>query len=325
MVVRYLSVTLAFMLMASGSISAQKFETPIEYVQFFNQEFANMQYLQMQYTSLVVHEDPETAEQISEQLDQMVLDALNKFGGVHQHPEDKGLKASAVQVLKTMQASSDKDTDQEIMDAVGCLDCFEAEVKRYELLLHDEAEIQEAMDNMNEQITIFAEANGIQMLDEESEGDYTVEVISRVMDYIQQIDLVVLEMQYAEDDIIDALNEQDIDNAKELNKELGKAINNAQKRMNKIETIKEDKTMWAQVERLIEFYKEANKTYFPEMLSAFDKDGQIINDKVDAYNDNINLMNTEKTGKFSRYYQSKDDLLRRVVPQPDEGVAGDRS
>lgn len=93
-----------------------------------------------------------------------------------------------------------------------------------------------------------------------------------------------------------------------------KAANNASKRLKKIERIKEDATAIGQAEKLVDFYKDASKKLYPDMVSAFDKKGNVINEKVDLYNKSIQKL-AKSTGTLTMKYETaKLNLQQRHIP-----------
>lgn len=311
-------------LFAGFSLSAQTFNTPVEYIQFFNEEFVNMQQLQVEYASLLIHEDEALAEETRLKLQQSVDAALNKFGGVTPHPDDKGLKQSAVDVLKTLERISDNNHKEAIAAKVGCTDCFEAIEMEYQLGEKDGAEVHKSMENMRAQIAKFAKDHNITLKEGNNSYNSVIERINRVTSYSQAVNLGVLQVQYADDLVISAINEKRLDDAKTAVKALAQATNEATARLKKIQPIAEDKTCITQAENYILFYQKAAKEHYPDMLSAFDKNGEVINEKVDVYNKNIDLINTQGNGALDRYLQAKDALLKRAIPKPEEN-GGKRS
>lgn len=321
----YRSLTVGIGLLVATPQFAQTFNTPLEYIQFFNEELVTMQRLQVEYASLLVHEDENIAEQTRQELQKSITTALNKFGGVVPHPDDKGLKQSAVDVLKTLERMSSQNHDADIQSKVGCLECFPAIEMEYQLSEKDGAEVGKSMKTMQTHIEQFAKDHDITLKEGSNSYNTVIERINRVTTYSQAVNLAVLQVQYADDAIIAAINEQRIDDARAGVKTLTKEADEAMKRLKKIAAIPEDKTCFSQAENYIAFYQKAAKEVYPELLSAFDKSGQVINDKVDAYNKNIEVLNTNGNNTLTRYWEAKDNLLKRAIPRPEENGGGKRS
>lgn len=317
---KYLLSALFFLVLSNFSLQAQTFADPVKYIGFFNQEFANMQQLQVEYSSYLVHSRSEVADQKRAQLDQFIKQIQQKFSGVTAYENDQGIKASAVKTLSLMKASIEKDYASAAAGETGCTDCFETVEKESQLHDKDSDEVDKAMKSMQENIKKFAKINEIDLVYDKNDNNDAILKINKINTYVRNIDLATLQVQYADGKIIKALNEKDIEGAKAANKKLAQAITDATKRLKKVEDIKEDATCYGQAERLIEFYKKAQKEIYPELLGSFKKDGSIINEKVDTYNKYINKLNIGGTNALNKYYEAKHNLLQRNIPKPKDAV-----
>ncbi|MCP4437352.1 MAG: hypothetical protein GY810_00095 [Aureispira sp.] len=317
---KYILTPLLFLVFSSLGLQAQTFNEPVDYIRFFNKEFVNMQQLQVEYSSYLVHSRTEVADQKRAQLDLLITQIQRKFSKVTAFEEDHGIKESAVKTLSLMKASIERDYLTVAAGETGCTECFETVEKESQLSDKDSDEVGKAMKSMQDNIKKFAKTHEIDLVYDENEFNKTIVKINKINTYVRDIDLATLQVQYADGDIIKALNEKDIEGAKAALKKLGQAVNEASKRLKKVEDIKEDATCYSQAERLIEFYKGAHKEIYPQILSAFKKDGSVINEKVDTYNKYINKLNNGGNNAINKYYQAKNNLLQRNIPKPANAV-----
>ena len=167
----------------------------------------------------------------------------------------------------------------------------------------------------------FAKDEDITIADDGDDHETLLGKISRINDYLNEINLATLEVQYADAAIVAALNQKDLDLAQKQVKALLKASNNARHRLQQIDRIKEDATVIYQAERLVDFYKKAAQDLYPKMLSAFDKKGNIINDKVDLYNNTIAELGKNIGTITNKYMNAKLNLQQRHIPKPKAKVA----
>lgn len=312
--------SLLFLVLSNFSIQAQTFDQPVQYIGFFNQEFANMQQLQVEYSSYLVHTRSEVANQKRAQLDQLIKQIQKKFSNVTAFENDHGIKASAVKTLSLMKTSIERDYASAAAGETGCTDCFETVERESQLADKDSDEVDKAMKSMQENIKKFAKTHEIDLVYDTNENNNTILKINKINTYVRDLDLATLQVQYADGAIIKALNQKDIEGAKAANKKLAQAVAEATKRLKKVEDIKEDATCYGQAERLIEYYKKAQKEIYPELLGSFKKDGSIINEKVDTYNKYINKLNEGGNNALNKYYEAKHNLLQRNIPKPKEAV-----
>lgn len=316
-----LNFTLIFVAFALTTSSfAQGFSSPVEYIQYFNQEFTLMQEMQIEYSSFVAHTGSEEAEAKRQSLLASSQKIHDRFSSLNAYENDKGIKASAVNVMDIMLDLGKKNYAAQASEKTGCLDCFATVLAQTELTEKDVTKLDKAMSSMVKNIESFAKDNNIEMQDNGDSHETLLGKINRINAYLQELNLATLEVQYADGAIVDALNANNISKAKEEAKNMIKAANNANKRIKKIERIKEDATTIGQAQKLVDFYKDAAKTLYPDMISAFDKKGNVINEKVDLYNKSSQRLNKSGGTLTMKYETAKLNLQQRHIPKPKEKV-----
>ena len=314
-------LTVSFVaLSAFYSLKAQKFTDAVEYLNFFNQEFAVMQQRQLDYMSAAIHLEGEEVEQARAQLRAAVDNAQAKFNAVTPMDKDNGLRQNALKTINEVKALSDADYKEAVQKKVKCTNCFAAELYENELTKKDGKELDKAFAKMSKSIDEFAKANEIKMLSGKDENDFVIEKFNKVSDYLRDLNLVVLQLQYANDNIIKALNANDINTASKEVKKLQTAYNEAKSRFGTIKRITEDAACINKVSGLLNHYEQCVNKFYPQMLSAFDKKGVIINEKVDLYNKNIEKVNNVSAFKLNEYQQTRLELLQRYTPRPQQKV-----
>jgi hypothetical protein len=305
---------LFFLMVLSLPLFAQD-QVALEYIQQFNQEFVYMQKIQIDYSALLVHRREEIAARKRLELENLVGGSLAKFQDLKPHPKDKGLRSSVITSLELMQKLINKDYEEAIQKKVKCTDCFESLLAEYELSQADSRAIEKQLAKVQQEIARFAKDNNIKLRYAENEYNQVLAKINQVNDYAQELDLVLLQINYAENALIKALNKGDIPTAKKELKQFNLAFQAAQTRFKKIKRFKEDQKAYASIERYLAFYEQAYTKYYPEMLSAFDDKGQVINTKVETYNKNIEIL-SQGPKLMQAFYEAKEEMLRTHVPQP---------
>jgi hypothetical protein len=310
---------LSLSLLSFFSISftnAQNFGSPVEYIEYFNKEFSLMQEMQIEYSSILAHTGTEAAEVKRVSLLASSKKIHDRFANLKAFDNDKGIKSNAVKVLDIMLMLGNNNYTTAAQEKANCLDCFEAVLVETELIDKDVEKLSKSMNTVVKSIEEFAKANEIKMTDDGDSHETLLGKINRINNYLQELNLATLEVQYADAAIVNALNEKNPSKAKEEVKNMVKAANNASKRLKKIERIKEDATTIGQAQKLVDFYKEASKKLYPDMVSAFDKKGNVINEKVDLYNKSIQQL-TKSVGSFTMKYETaKLNLQQRHIPKP---------
>jgi hypothetical protein len=314
-------LTFSFMAFSAFySLKAQNFTNAGEYISYFNQEFHSMQQLQLDYMSAAIHSEGEQVEEARAKLKTAVENAQAKFNAVSPFAKDNGLRQNAIKTINEIKALSDSDYSEIVQKKVGCKECFEAERYENELIKKDGKELDKAFSKMSKSIDEFAKANDIKMLSGKDENDIILEKFNKISDYLRELNLVVLQLQYANDKIINAWNNNDIETARKETKKLQTAYNEAKARFGTVKRITEDANCISKVAGLLNHFEQCVNKYYPQMLSAFDKKGIIINEKVDLYNKNIEKVNGVSAQKLNEYQQSRVELLQRHTPRPTQKV-----
>lgn len=301
-------------------IQAQSFSQPVEYIEYFNQEFNDIQDLQIEYSSFLVHTRSELAEKKRQELLTATKKIHDRFTKITPYQNDKGMRATAIQVLDIMLEIGNKNYSQLATEKTGCLDCFASIITQNDLTDKDAINMGKVMQALIKNIDDFAKTNKVELTSNTNQNESILGKINRINNYTRQLDLVTLELEYANSNIVHILNEKNIDKAKESIKAMNKAAANASKRLKNIERIKEDATSFGQAEKLIDLYKEAAKNIYPDMLSCFDKKGEIINEKVNLYNKSIQKINSGAGNCYQNYLNAKQNLQERHIPKPQGKV-----
>lgn len=316
---RFVLFAALFLSAAVGS-QAQTFDTPVEYLNFFNQEFAQLQDMQIEYSSVRAHLGSDIAEQKRQELLNRAQTTYDRIKGLQAYPNDKGIQANALKVVDVMLLIGNKDYHSQAMAKTGCDDCFPTILLEDQLVDKEVSTLSKAMSNTVKSIEQFAKAEDIELSDDGDNHETLLGKINRINGYLQEINMATLEVQYADAAIVEALNQKDLALANKNVKALSKAAANAARRLKQLDRIKEDATAIYQAERLIEYYQKASKELYPKMLSAFDKKGNVINNKVDLYNKTIATLNRNIQTITQKYMEAKHNLQQRHIPKPKAKV-----
>lgn len=299
---------------------AQGFSSPLEYLEYFNQEFMQLQELQIEYSSLLVHSQSDIAEQKRQDLLAATQKLQHRFTNLKAYEDDKGIKSNAAEVTEIMLQLGTKDYQATADQNANCSDCFAAVLEQTVLTGKDIDALNKSMSDLVKRIEQFAKANEIKLEDNGDNHETLLGKIGRINSYIQELDLAVLEVQYANGDLVEAFNANDIDAAKAASKAMNKAAANANKRLKKIERIPEDASTLGFAQKMVDFYKDAPKDIYADLLSAFDNKGQIINKKVKLFNKSMERLNKTMYDYDVKYQTAKLNLQQRHIPKPKEKV-----
>lgn len=313
--------TLTLLLLSTFVSQAQIANTAVDYLNAFNQEFAELQDMQIEYSSFKAHLGSEVAEQKRQALLTRAQATKTRFESITPYNNDKGIQKNALKVVDEMLQLGNTDYEAQAVAKTKCQECFATVLLQSELIDKSAQQLSKAMSNMIKSMEQFAKDNDITIADEGDDHETLLGKIGRINNYLSDMNLATLEVQYADAAIIEALNNKDIPLAQKQVKALLKAANNASRRLKQLDRIKEDATAIYQAERLVDYYKKAAQDLYPNMLTAFDKKGNINNNKVDLYNKTIATLSKNINTITNKYMNAKLNLQQRHIPKPKAKVA----
>lgn len=300
---------------------AQSNSSAVDYLNTFSQEFAQLQDMQIEYSSFRAHLGSDIAEKKRQALLARAQETQNRFQNLSPYSNDKGIRKNALKVVDEMLRLGNTDYEAQAAAKTKCQECFATILLQDELVDKNAQQIGKAMSAMVKSMEQFAKDNDITISDEGDDHETLLSKIGRINNYLNEINLATLEVQYADATIVEALNQKDLALAQKQVKALLKAANNASRRLKQLERIREDASAIYQAERLVDYYKRAAQDLYPKMLSAFDKKGNIINNKVDLYNKTIADLSKNIGTITNKYMNAKLQLQQKHIPKPKAKVA----
>ncbi len=303
-------------ILSSFLLLAQEPNENVKYLDAFNNEFTKIQEVQLDYTSYLVHGRGEVADQKRQVLRQAVTEAVSKVEAIPANANDKGLKKAALESFKAIEEMTNKDYDAIIRQKAGCENCFAAVKIEYEVTEAAAAEANKALSKMHKKIGTFAKENNITFIDGDDELNRTLSKIYRINDYLQLIDLSVLQAHYASEEVVKAFNTQDIKTAEAAVKKMKKEMGEAQKRFASVNKIPEDAVCLVKAKILMDFYQKMTDEMYPDMLKAFEKKGNVSEKGANIFNKNIEKISAQLPAKNEAYTAAKAELLQKAVPPP---------
>lgn len=293
---------------------AQTLETPFEYVNFFDKEFIQLQDLQIKYSSLHAYKGESEAEQMRPAIVAQTERMLQRLQGVTPHPDDPGAQASALKTAGLLLAKGKKNYRAAGVQRAGCDDCFAALLEQVALIRKDEQAISEAMTTTIQHLEAFAADHNIRVTTENNERTLVLRRINRLNNYLQEVNLAVSEVQYANNAVTKVLNKRQKEQGQLAAKALVEASANAVQRLSALARIQDDAPFFAATRRLIDAYRKAGQYLYPSMFDAFEDDGSIPNDKVDSYNNSIEALNKNITALHQDLSNAQQVLEQQHVP-----------
>jgi hypothetical protein len=292
-----------------------------QFLESLNKEFSYLQELQVDYISNLVHRGTDMKDKNTE-LQSAVASAIKAIEALPTPANDKGLKKSSLETFKGMDDMTQKNHNEAVLKKAGCTDCFAAAEVEYNEMKAASDEVSKSFSKMQKKIEVFAKENEIKLVDSKNEFDIIISKVNRINDYLQLIDLCVMQAYYAGEDVVKKFNEKNQKAAASAIKKLEKELGEAGKRLKGISGIQEDAICIKKAELLLAFYKQMAEEIYPDMLSAFDKKGEFTKAGANIFNKNIDKINRQLPPKRAAYDQSKAELLMKNVPKPSKTFKG---
>jgi predicted metal-dependent hydrolase len=297
-------------------------QSAIEFLETLNNEFRVLQYLQIDYLSNIVHRNGDDLQTKSLELKSAASAAIEKIAALPAPPNDNGLQKTALETFKGMGRMTEKNNKEQILKKAGCSECFALDELEYKEMKAASDEVGKTFSLLKKSIEEFAQKNNIKLVDNQDEFDLIISKVNRINDYLQLLNLCAAQPHYSSDNVVKLLNEIKINEAENAFKFFKKELRAAQKRHKSIGPIREDVVCLKKVEILLGFYQKMADEIFPQMLSAFDKKGEIIESSLNNYNNCIDKINLQLPLKVSDYEQAKTAVLQRNVPKPEKEIKG---
>lgn len=306
------SLLLVFVALES---QAQTFDQPLDYLNFLNQEFVALQELQIAQQVAMIYKGETAAEQERQRLLKQANAIHQRLQRITPYTNDHGMLQEARRAIVILRTIGQKNYEQQAAQKAGCTDCFATMLKQVELIQNDEAALETTISTMIDNMRDFAADHNIRFSTEDNPNNALLHRIQRLNNYLQTYNLAISETQYANNAVIDALNTRDIDAGKAATAALLQASANAVQRLSKTGgRLTGDSAYFTAARKLIDAYRKAAQYIYPKMFEAFDPEGHLPNDQVDAYNKNIQVLNTNLQTLTNDFFAAEQTLRQQQIP-----------
>ncbi len=303
------------------SLWAQKFDKVSDYHNFFIIEFNNIQKLNVQYTAICVYGVDEEIVKSRQNLQKAIDLALKKYDKVSIMPQDQGFRLSVIQAMQEFKEAIASDYKQEAIKKAGCTECFERVLYEREFNKEEWKQVNAATQKINDVSHKFQVANNLKENTNLEADSFSVQVqrINRAHAYSEDLKLVVAQVEYDWEAAYNSLKDEQIDACRKNVEKLKIALTKAQNRLATIKKITEDnnssQTLIAAVAAFLAYQTQCVEKYFPQILSCFDANNQIIDSKIKGYN-NVSAKIVEQFNSVhGAYVDAHNNLIQAVVSQ----------
>lgn len=315
------------LLVVSFQGMAQNTENPVEYMNFFSEEFKALQSKMWDYTSKVSHgKSARKIENTRKELIAQSNQAVSKVRTAKPYKGDKTYKDSVLHYFTVVNLVLKEDYEKLVnMEEVAeqSYDLMEAYMTARELAGQKQ---NEASQTVNRAQKAFCAANNINLLEASDNLSKKMEVAGKVYEHYNEVYLIFFKSMKQEAYLIDAISRQDVSSI-EQNREALAAT--AEEGLNKLKAVKlheNDPSMVQATEALLKMYQteskdvEAQLNYllmvekFNTVKAAFDqkKEKDRKQEDVDQYNKAVNDMNNSVNASNTvneKYNKSRSKMI----------------
>lgn len=303
---KFFLILFALLLTYSSRLSAQSFETPIEYMDFITQKNQALTEKYLFYLSGMSHgKSAKKVEKRRQELLKSINDTRYEIMGMPPYKGDRSLKDTTVAYLKLLNSVFNEDYGK-------ILNMEEIAEQSYDLmeaymLAKDKAneKLNDASKRQHDQQIRFAEKNNITLINSESELDRKMDIAMKVMDHYNEIYLIFFKSYKQDVYLTDALNAENIVSIEQNINSLQRFSEEGLDKLKDIKGYNGDPSLITACRDALNYYKEIAKRSseltdyylknesFKKAKKQFDSKpaGKRTQADVDEYNKAVNEIN----------------------------------
>lgn len=309
-------IFLGLALLGFSLASAQQFQSPIEYFDYFNQEHAALAQKNMEYMQYAIHSDDlaALAQQRMSLLEQ-IEGATQRVNALEDYPQDAGIKEAMLGVLAVYKESFGIEFNEVELLKSNSQESFEAMERYIEAHAAAEKKLAAAHADFLQAQRNFAQTNRISLV--EGANNSEVEQLNELNTYQRGLFLRSFRVNKANANFLDALDRQDATAMKQLRQSLLDACEEELPALQKIEGFGGDTGYRdAIIEQVKGLQHLAEHDYQALIKVIGTEQSDLTNEDVNAYNQAIQKLNTALGPLSEQVNTALQQLLRNNVPKP---------
>lgn len=298
------------LLFLKGTLFAQEFKTPVDYLNFINKEQVIISKSTWKYTSAVAHsKSARRIDNTRKQLIKSIQNAKNKIGALKDgFKGDVEYKNQVIQYFDFCEKNLNEEYDkiinmQEVAEQSN--DAMEAYLLARDL-------VNEKLDSENEKVQSsfksFASKYKITLSDQESDLSKKIRASNEVFDYHTVLYLIFFKVNFTDMNLSSALAKKDLTSIEQNKNTLIQYADEGLEKLKKIEPFKGDASFINATKKILEYYNEQGLKYIPKVIAfemfmdKFDnakktleskKEKERTKEEVELYNNMVNQVNKE--------------------------------
>jgi len=235
-------------------------------------------------------------------------------------PQDQGFRLSAINAMEEFKASINTDYKDAAVKKAGCSECFERVLYEREFNREESKRANAALDKMEACSEKFVQANKILVRKDTAKIDSLNKIalkVNKYKEYSEDLKLVVAQVEYNWDAVLEAVKDKKINEAKQALELLKIALPKAQSRLATIKKIPEDKhpthSLMATTIAFLAYQTQAVEKYYPQILSCFDAEGEVLSNKITGYNNVMSKIVDQFNSTHGAFVDAYNDLRQQSI------------
>lgn len=318
------------------SVSAQKFDTPVQYLEYIGKEFKSIQAATWDYTkSVAKNKSAKKVDKNRRELIQTISVSINRVKSLQDFKGETWLRDTALNFLELNKivVSEDYEKIMNLEDiAEQSYDLMEAYLAAKEIA---GAKLESAGERIEAAERKFAEQNNIKLVESTDKTTLKLKQAGIVYDYYNPIFLIFFKSYKQEAYLIDAMSKGDVSGMEQNNKTLAQFANDGLKSMETIKAFNGDISLKNACVNLLRFQKEEAEKKMPVLINfytkkegfektkkAFEakKEKDRTKEDVDNYNKMINEYNKAST-EFNTVNQELNNSRTKLLNEWNNAAA----
>ncbi|RMA64201.1 hypothetical protein [Ulvibacter antarcticus] len=304
-----ISYLFLFTLLISSITFGQKFESPLDYLEFISSEQEVITNNMWTYTKAIAHSKNE--KNVDTKLNSLLKSierAIAKIEKADSYEDDEYKE----QVLKNIRLNENllkQDYDKIIdMKAVAeqSYDQMEAYLLAREMADEKMAEVQQEYED---HFMAFAKKHNIEILENKSDLSRKMKISGEVFDHYNEVYLIFFKVNINELYLWEAIEKNDVSAIQQNANALEQATQEGKERLKSVTLYKEDNSLVEATMSMFDYFTDETENKIPQIISFL-----ILNDEVTSINESIeNTPERKRTKKQIDGYNAKVKEINKAV------------
>ncbi len=317
---KHIKTLIALAFLHLSICTTAQYNSPVEYLNKFNKPMEELNQKYINYTSAAAHSSARKSERKYRDYVEQIQKTKYALIDISYYNKDKSLHAAYTEYLTLIQNVMNENYNK----VVNLEDIAEKSYDNMEayILLQKSIEIkmEEASDKLKMKEKEFATKNNITLTESTDEKDNKMKTIGKVHDYKNEIYLIFFKCAYQNDELIAAMNKNNITSVEQVRGTMKKFAEEGLARLDTIKNFNGDASLKSSCKNALKFFiRQAERSVvfvdysmkeqaYKQIKKAFESNSKAKSDQaeIDKYNKAVDEMN-----KASKAFNDTNDELNK--------------